>query len=52
MVQLDRGLLGRGERGSPERRGKHSGASSIGSGKAEEMVGAGVVKTGLRRVLL
>jgi hypothetical protein len=44
MVQL--------ERGSPERRGKHGGASSIGSGKAEEMAGAGVVKTRLARVLL
>jgi hypothetical protein len=52
MVQLDRGLLGRGERGSPKQRGKHGGASSIGSGKAEEMAGAGVVKTGLGRVLL
>jgi hypothetical protein len=43
----------RGERSSPEQRGRHDGASSIGSGeKAVEMAGAGVVKTGLERVLL
>jgi hypothetical protein len=42
----------KGERSSPERRGRHGGASSIGSRERVEMAGAGVVKTGLGRVLL
>jgi hypothetical protein len=41
-----------GEGSSPERRREHDGVSSNGSGKAVEMAGAGVVRTGSGRVLL
>jgi hypothetical protein len=54
---FEHGLIGqritrKGERSSPERRGKHGGANLIGSGEGGGDGRAGVVKTGLGRVLL
>jgi hypothetical protein len=49
---IERKIAREGEGSSPGQGRQHGGASSIGAGKTEEVVGAGVVKTGLGRVLL
>jgi hypothetical protein len=49
---FDQNSLGRGERGSPERRGSAVVLARLARGEAEEMAGAGVEGLGLGRLLL